>query len=191
MIKSLKDARIADGLPRILAKQYWVQALSEAMGQVHEKTMAYADSSQIYTNLDTTPEAVLDALAVNWKIDWYDTSYTVEQKRRIVKTALSVRKMMGTAAAVKMQVDAIYPGATVEEWFQYGGEAGYFRVLTVLPENGISEVEYQRLKNGILTTKNLRSHLDVIDICHACETTVMTGGYSSMNQTVEIFPEGG
>ena len=50
MIKSLKDARIVDGLPRILAKQPWVRALSEAMGVVHEMTMAFADHSQIYTD---------------------------------------------------------------------------------------------------------------------------------------------
>ena len=77
MIKSLREARIVDGVPRIVAGQEWVQALSEALGVLHEKTLDFADASQIYTALDTAPEDVLDALAVNWKIDWYDTDYTV------------------------------------------------------------------------------------------------------------------
>lgn len=189
MIKSLRQARITDGLPRVVAGQEWVIALSEALGIVLGRTLDYTDESQIYTRLDTAPEAVLDILAVNWKIDWYDTSFTLEQKRRIVKSALTVRRLMGTAAAVKLQVDTIYPGATVEEWFQYDGNAGCFRVLLDLPENGITGEEYRRLKNGILTTKNERSHLDVIDIRYECEAHMVVGGYSAMSQIIEVWPE--
>ena len=189
MIKSLRQARITDGLPRVLARQEWVIALSEALGLALGKTLDYTDESQIYTRLDTVPETVLDVLAVDWKIDWYDTELTVEQKRRIVKTALTVRRLMGTAAAVKLQVHAIYPEATVTEWFQYDGRPGCFRVSLPLPKEGITAAEYRRLKTGILTTKNERSHLDVIDIQHECEAMVITGGCCSMSQIIEVWPE--
>ena len=88
--------------------------------------MGYA--SQVYTAIDTVAEEVLDALAVNWKIDWYDTGYDIEQKRRIVKTALNIRRTMGTAGAARTQADAIYPGTKLEEWFEYGGTPGKFRL---------------------------------------------------------------
>lgn len=189
MIKSLRQARITDGLPRVLARQEWVIALSEALGLALGKTLDYTDESQIYTRLDTAPEAVLDVLAVDWKIDWYDTELTVEQKRRIVKTALTVRRLMGTAAAVKLQVHAIYPEAAVTEWFQYDGRPGCFRVSLPLPKEGITAAEYRRLKTGILTTKNERSHLDVIDIQHECEAAVITGGCCSVSQIIEVWPE--
>lgn len=189
MIKSLRQARITDGLPRVLARQEWVIALSEALGLALGKTLDYTDESQIYTRLDTAPETVLDVLAVDWKIDWYDTELTVEQKRRIVKTALTVRRLMGTAAAVKLQVHAIYPEATVTEWFQYDGKPGCFRVSLPLPKEGITAAEYRRLRTGILTTKNERSHLDVIDIQHECEAVVITGGCCSMSQIIEVWPE--
>lgn len=189
MIKSLRQARMTDGLPRVLARQEWVIALSEALGLALGKTLDYTDESQIYTQLDTAPETVLDVLAVDWKIDWYDTALTVEQKRSIVKTALTVRRLMGTAAAVKLQVHAIYPEAAVEEWFQYDGRPGCFRVTLPLPKEGITAAEYRRLKTGILTTKNERSHLDVIDIRYECETEVLTGGCSTMSQVIEIWPE--
>ena len=189
MIKSLRQARITDDLPRVLARQEWVIALSEALGLALGKTLDYTDESQIYTRLDTAPETVLDVLAVDWKIDWYDTELTVEQKRRIVKTALTVRRLMGTAAAVKLQVHAIYPEATVTEWFQYDGKPGCFRVSLPLPKEGITAAEYRRLKTGILTTKNERSHLDVIDIQHECEAVVITGGCCSVSQIIEVWPE--
>ena len=128
MIKGLKDAQITDGLPRVLAEQPWVRALSLAMLELHRKTMDYIDASQVYTAIDTVAEEVLDALAVNWKIDWYDTGYDIEQKRRIVKTALNIRRTMGTAGAARTQADAIYPGTKLEEWFEYGGTHGKFRL---------------------------------------------------------------
>ena len=139
MIKSLRQARITDGLPRVLARQEWVIALSEALGLALGKTLDYTDESQIYTRLDTAPETVLDVLAVDWKIDWYDTELTVEQKRRIVKTALTVRRLMGTAAAVKLQVHAIYPEATGR---------GYFAGLGVAPQfegHGLGTLLFYRL----------------------------------------------
>ena len=64
MIKGLKDAQITDGLPRVLAEQPWVRALSLAMLELHRKTMDYIDASQVYTAIDTVAEEVLDALAV-------------------------------------------------------------------------------------------------------------------------------
>lgn len=109
-------------MPRVLQKQPWVEALSRAVLDLHRQTMGFIDGSQIYTAIDTVSEAVLDALAVSWKIDWYDPEYDLEQKRRIVQTALTIRRTMGTAAAVKAQADAIYPGSTVEEWYEYGGK---------------------------------------------------------------------
>lgn len=126
MIKSLFNAQIADGVPRVLREQPRVKALSLAAWELHKQTMEYIDGSQIYTAIDTVREEALDALAVNWKIDWYDTGYDIDQKRRIVKTALSIRRTMGTVSAVKAQADAIYPGSTLEEWFDLTGRRGRF-----------------------------------------------------------------
>lgn len=189
MIKSLRQARMTDGLPRVVKRQEWVIALSEALGLAFGQTLDFTDKSQIYTQLDSAPEAVLDVLAVNWKIDWYDTGFTLEQKRKTVKTALMVRRLMGTAAAVKLQVHTLYPDAMIEEWFEYDGHPGCFRVIVPLPEVGISAADYRRLKTGILTTKNERSHLDVIDIRHETTGIVVVGGCSCMRQTIEVWPE--
>lgn len=188
MIKSLKDARIVDGLPRILAKQPWVRALSEAMGVVHEMTMAFADKSQIYTDIDHVTEDILDALAVNWKIDWYDTDYNIEQKRRIVKTALTVRRTMGTAAAVKAQADAIYPGTILEEWFEYGGEPGYFRlrvgVTTVEEKEKFSALSVAEIEHRLAGAKRFSAHLQGVEYFDADGTATAYGLASCAGETI-------
>lgn len=166
MIKSLFDASLADALPRILREQPWVKALSLAVAELHKQTMGFIDASQIYTAIDTVGEDVLDALAVSWKIDWYDTEYSVEQKRRIVKTALNIRRTMGTVGAVKSQADAIYPGSTIEEWFEYSGAPGMFRMNVDVTASGQGQsVEIQsaqEIERRLATAKRFSSHLESI-----------------------------
>ena len=58
MIKSLLDARIADGVPQVVAAQDWVRAMADALGIIHRKTLDFADKSQIYTALDDVPEVI-------------------------------------------------------------------------------------------------------------------------------------
>lgn len=164
MIKSLRDARVVDGLPRVVAQQDWVRALSAALGVLHEKALEYIDGSQIYTAIDAVAEPVLDALAVNWKIDWYDTGYSLEQKRRIVKTAMTVRRLMGTVSAVKLQADAIYPGTMLEEWFDYGGEPGTFRlyinVTDTTPEHPAIAYAPDEMERRLVTAKRWSAHME-------------------------------
>lgn len=179
MIKSLLDAELRDGVPRVLQKQPWVEALSRAVLDLHRQTMGFIDGSQIYTAIDTVSEAVLDALAVSWKIDWYDPEYDLEQKRRIVQTALTIRRTMGTAAAVKAQADAIYPGSTVEEWYEYGGKPGYFRlrvnIMTVEEQEKFAAMSMAEVERRLAAAKRFSAHLEEVEYYDAGGTATAYG----------------
>ena len=135
------------------------------------------DDSQIYTSLDTATEPVLDALAINWKVDWYDTGYSVEQKRRIIKTALTVRRLMGTVGAVKLQADAIYPGTMLEEWFEYGGQPGTFRlyinVTDTTEEHPAIIYSPAEMERRLITAKRWSAHLE--SLSYMVRHTLATG----------------
>lgn len=179
MIKSLRDAQIADGLPRVLREQPWAMALSLAVAELHKKTMDYIDGSQIYTAIDIVAEEVLDALAVNWKIDWYDTEYDIEQKRRIVKTALNIRRTMGTVGAAKTQADAIYPGTTLEEWYEYGSTHGKFRlrvnITTVEEREKFQMMSLAEIERRLATAKRFSAHLEEVEYYDAGGTATVYG----------------
>ena len=194
MIKSLLDARIADGVPQVVAAQDWVRAMADALGIIHRKTLDFADKSQIYTALDDVPEVILDTLAVNWKIDWYDTEYSTEQKRRIIKSALTVRRLMGTVRAVKLQVEAIYPGTTLQEWFEYGGTPGCFRLdVNLTDESIIPPVVMQspaEIEKKIVTAKRWSAHLEGVDYWEETESPVCVGGYIALEGRMHCLPCG-
>ena len=45
------------------------------------------DSLRIYTRIDELPEWLLDILARDFAVDWYDRSYTLEEKKKPSRTA--------------------------------------------------------------------------------------------------------
>lgn len=158
MIKSLKDARLVDGIPAIVAESGWVRAASAAMGEAHETTLRLADESQVYTSIDTASEDVLDALAVCWNIEWYDDTYTLAEKRSVIKDALRVYRRKGTRKAVEDAVKEAMPSAKVAEWFEYGGTPGCFR-LEVPNLNG-KEIKPYNMVHALDTAKRASAHLD-------------------------------
>lgn len=167
MIKSLFDAKMTDILPQVMKEQASVRALSMAVEQLHQKTMRLAEKCRIFTDISALDESTLDALAVNWKIDWYDTEYDIEQKRRLVKTALAIRKIMGTAGSVRKQADAIYSGSIVQEWFEYGGSSGHYRlsvnVTTAEERERFEAMSRAEVERRFSAARRFSSHMDDIE----------------------------
>jgi len=161
----LRQARITDAVPYIVKEQAWVKAMAAAYGVMTSRMLDAVEKSQIYTNLEQAPEAVLDALAVYWKVDWYDTSYPVEIKRRMIQSALTVWRTAGTLAAVKTQMNAIYPNSDVTEWFDYGGEPGHFRVRVDVTEEGVPQEihKWEEINRMLMPAKRYSAHLDDVE----------------------------
>lgn len=117
----------------------------------------------IYTLIDRLPEAILDILAYDFKVDWWEDSYTVEQKRMTLKESFLVHKHLGTKFAVERAISAIFPNTTVEEWFEYGGEPYSFRLLINVDDvTDTGNERYSRVIELAQYYKNLRSHLDQV-----------------------------
>lgn len=159
MIKNLRDARIIDGVPKIIAEQDWVIIVSRVTGLLQEKLMDFADKSQIYTAIDTLPEKLLDILAIQWKVEWYDNDYDIEQKRRVIKSAIKIRRQMGTVAAVRSTLESIFKSAKVVEWFESGEEPGTFGVDIF---SSFNQKDYETFGRLIDTTKRMSAHLKSI-----------------------------
>lgn len=64
----------------------------------------------------------------DFKVDWWDGDYSLEEKRRTLKDSWRVHRMLGTKAAVETAISAIYPNSAVKEWFEYGGRPYYFKL---------------------------------------------------------------
>lgn len=117
----------------------------------------------IYARIDALPEELLDILAYDFKVDWWDYSYTIEQKRQTLKDSFMVHRHLGTKFAVETAISAIYPETTVQEWFEYGGDPYTFRLAIDATDVEVTSEKHKRVLALVDYYKNLRSHLDGID----------------------------
>ncbi|MDE6454768.1 MAG: phage tail protein, partial [Dysosmobacter sp.] len=95
--------------PPALRHDKSIMALAEADAEALAARLAEIDRVRIISNIDGLEEAVLDILARDFKVDWWDPEYSLEEKRRTLKGNWKVHKTLGTKAAVSAALSAIYP----------------------------------------------------------------------------------
>ena len=147
-------------LPPALRTDPSVVALAEALGEVLAVRPAEIERLRIYPAIDTLDEPLLDILAHDFKVDWWDPEYSLEEKRRTLKDSWRVHRLLGTRAAVEMAISAIYPHTQVLEWFEYGGEPYHFRLDINITNDHIDSDKQRRVLERLNFYKSLRSHND-------------------------------
>ena len=157
-------------LPRVLAEDSRMAALATAIAHVLADRLSDLSVTEIYNRIDELPEAVLDILAYDFKVDWYNFDYPVEAKRNLIKSSFTVHKQLGTAGAVKDAISSIYPRSGVEEWFNYGGSP-YCFIVALEAGYPIIPVATNDVLRAVYLYKSMRSHLDAI----AYRTTTVVG----------------
>ena len=149
-------------LPEVLRNDKRVSALAEIIADALTVTVSDTELVAIYPNIDEMPEDVLDALAYDFKVDWYDYSYSLEKKRATIKDSWNVHRKLGTKYAVETAISAVYPNTKLEEWFEYGGEPYFFRLRIDLTGVLPNPEGHERVMKRLAYYKNLRSHIDEI-----------------------------
>lgn len=119
------------------------------------------DLLRIYTRIDELDEMLLDVLAYDFKIDWWNENLTLSEKRRTVKDHFAVHRSLGTVGAVEKAVSAIYD-TKVSEWFDYGGSPYHYKLVAdtagEIPDNG----KFNAILDKRKYYGNLRSVLDAV-----------------------------
>lgn len=149
-------------LPVALQKDPSAVALAETMAELLAQRPKEIEQLRIYPAIDQLDEQLLDILAYDFKVDWWDANYSLEEKRRTLKDSWRVHKMLGTKAAVETAISAIYPGTKVLEWFEYGGEPYHFRLDINITNDSIDSDKQRRVLERLNFYKSLRSHNDGI-----------------------------
>lgn len=97
-----------------------------------------------------------------WEYSIYTKNATLEEKKKIVKRAIFSKINMGTTKVLKDVCGLLYKGFDVKEWTTYNGRPGTFRIYT--DKKIVDPKEYRELMENIEANKNVRSHLDYIEL---------------------------
>lgn len=116
-------------------------------------------------NPETCPLHLLPWLAWEYAVDFWDDSWTEEEKRQVIKDAAYVHQHRGTAGAVRRSLGAVSLPTTVVEWWEdTPRKAPYTFRVEVYSLQEINEALYNRIRRQTEKAKNLRSQLSAIDV---------------------------
>ena len=145
--------------PSVLVKDDGMNPMVNTLADALAKLASKCRLATIYPRIDELPEDLLDILAKDFNVDWYDFNYDLATKRAVLRDSFFVHRHRGTVAAVKTAVNDLWQSSRVEEWFDYGGSPFHFQVYVTTPWSQETE---DLIKSTIEKYKNVRSVLDGI-----------------------------
>lgn len=145
-------------LPPVLKKDKCFAALGEVIAEQLVKNRELSDRTIIYPAIDKLSEDVLDALAYDLNVSWYDYEGSLSEKRKTIQECMQVHQHKGTKYAVETALRSVYETIRVTEWFEYGGEPYHFKVIIYDSSN--DKEKRARVLAKVQYYKNLRSVLE-------------------------------
>ena len=149
------------------------EKIKSAASALEEELKLLSDSIEEVMHLprlEELPHPVLDMLAWQFHSDFYEpTRLNKHVKAKMIKESIAIHRLKGTRLAVENIARDAFKGATISEWYEYGGEPYFFRIMIA----GLRQTS-DDLGNFILllnSVKNVRSWLDriVIDVSRKTE----------------------
>lgn len=158
----LSDLEFIKLLPHFMRDDDAVKGLATGIDSIIPGLTAKIEKLSTWDRIDDLTEAELDDLAWELNILWYDTGAPIEVKRNIVRDSDKVYKKLGTKWAVENVINTYFGDGYVEEWFQYGGDPGRFRVYSSNPT--LNESKFVEFLNLLNKVKRASSQLDGVFI---------------------------
>ncbi|MDF7677401.1 phage tail protein I [Acetobacteraceae bacterium ESL0709] len=115
---------------------------------------------------DRIPPVLLPWLAWARRVEVWDSGWSDEQKRAVIKASFEVHRKKGTIGAIKSALTALGVSLEVIEWFQDVPKAPpyTFRLVADPGDNALTPAFWQSLLEIVERTKNARSHMGVTDV---------------------------
>ena len=162
MSKELQHTSLLDILPPNLLRDEQIKTAAQALDAELQKITEATKEALLLPRLDELPEAVIDFLAWQWHVDFYEpVGMDIETKRKLIKNSIAWHRIKGTPAAVEQVVSAVFDTSHVQEWFEYGGKPYHFKVIT---EDVTTDQDVlSQMRRAINVAKNTRSWLETIE----------------------------
>jgi P2-related tail formation protein len=157
------------------------QALTPHLNQVNP------DKCILALNLDSMNSRMLDELAVEKNIFWYDPNASLIVKRNLIKNADKVFRYLGTNYAIEQVIKDYFGDGEIEEWYEYGGEPYHFKVLT--SNLSVTRESAEQFREAVNKVKRLSTRLEevlvnmvsTLDVCygfvlHTGDTVILKQG---------------
>lgn len=175
-------------LPQFMRGDEANAALSQAMDALLAEPAKRSRILRKWDQIDNMNHAQLDEMAWEFNIDWWDSAFSLETKRAVVKSCYRVHEKRGTKWAVEELITSAFGMGKVTPWFEYGGDPFWFKIQTsaTLTKDGMAY-----FLNMIDKVKSARDHVEMIEVTRTIDQIMhagtAAGSYSSKNSIQDHF----
>lgn len=189
-----EDVIILDVAPSSIQTDQQVLDMCDAIQPELNTVNDLIPEVDIYGRIDELPEGILRMLALEHRVyqDEWNLAQTIEAKRELVKNSFLLNQRRGTRWSIERIFDLLNVTATVQEWFDYGGNPFNFRVqIYDIEGRGLTEDELSTAYRLINRYKPLRSALEAVDIsAKGDDVNAYTCAFVTANVVIDVEPLG-
>lgn len=186
-MNDLQNLNLIELLPTSIASDETIKNICTSIVGRLKLINEKAELVLLLPRLDQLPETLVDELAWQYHVDFYDYAADINKKRALVRKAIDWHRRKGTPAAVEEVCAAVFKSAKVGENWEYGGEPYHFQVRRIsesIPNQSVIDNLYRAIKES----KNARSWLDGLSFFREILGTFFMGAMVCPYKTVSIFP---
>lgn len=147
---------LMDTFPPSLRGNTSLDALAGAISDALAEAFQAADCVNSIGRVDQLDESMLNMLAEDLDIVWWDPDGSLLAKRTELKTYILMHKALGTRYALERVVQEHINAGPMQDWWQYGGKPFHFRVTDLDPD----DASVTQLLRVIDNVKRLSTVLD-------------------------------
>ncbi len=166
MAKNIEIISLQDIIPSSIADDKNVEAIITATDPQLKEVSQSIREAFIISRINELPETVIDLLAWQWHVDFYEPELPIQTKRQLVLESIKWHRKKGTKTAIKSALEKLGFVPTIKEWFEpeMGTAPHTFSVSGYYKDDHIDvdflgEQTKEILTRVIEVTKPVRSHL--------------------------------
>lgn len=139
-------------------------ALSEAAAAAIE-ALPLGSTIPDVLSWERCPTSLLPWLAWEWSVDEWEPAWPEAQHRAAIASSWELHGAKGTVTGIERAIGQLGYGATIQEWFSYGGQPFRFRLAVDSPARPAwSAADYAQLYRVAIRAKNVRSYLETLQL---------------------------
>ena len=177
MAKILHDLSLLDIAPPSIKHDETVKNIIAA---IDPELLSVSDATSeafIISRLDTLPEPVLDLLAWQWHVDFYELANNIEAKRDMVKGSIEWHRHKGTRYAIVKALEMLGVEAKFTAWYEEEDNKNNpytFAIDAKLTGDFWERVDWtkptQTIRRAILESKAARSYMSRLYVHYENQT---------------------
>jgi P2-related tail formation protein len=177
-----------DIVPSSIREDPQVIAACEAIDSELQEIYDEIPDIAFWPNLDKVSGPLLDVLMWEYHVDIHQqlvdgAPLTDQDKRNLIERSIIWHQKKGTKWIVEQVLHTGWPTADVIEWFEYGGNPYFFRIII---DQDVDPITLGRMSDAVMAVKNVRSWLEGIIRSRQSKLQLYTGQIDRFRNLIRI-----